>query len=743
MNINHFVSELKRRNVFKVSAAYAIAGWLVIQVMATVSPQFNFPTWVPPLFTTIVLCGFPIALIIAWAFEITPEGLKKTAAIDRTKSLTVKTGKKLNRLLITVLSLAIVFLAVERIFYATGSQLANEDEELPSIAVLPFVNMSSDKENEYFSDGLSEELLNVLAKVEDLRVAGRTSSFKFKGHNDDMTKIGNELHVSHLLEGSVRKSSNTVRITAQLIKVSDGYHMWSETYERELTPENLFDIQDEISMTVLKELKVRMLLTDSTKQKDALPTDNLEAYEKYLEATQLIIATDIKDIEKAIDLFKEAISLDPEFVDAYARLAKAYHRQLTYGNVEEDDIKELMRINIDKAMLIDGNSARALDAQGKYYTLIHDHELMLSTYEKAIKLMPNDGDVLDGYHTALEHNDQMEKSTEVMKKAYEQDPLNPDYATHYTNHLIEDSPEEALQILDEVIKNNPEYSDAYFAKAHLMSSDKFKDMAKGFELTYEGYQFKSEDLGMIGALYGSALDMAFSELALSMEDKMAKLFPKNALYTNMRLTNRMLEKDFKAVEKILNEDTENEFFDERNKAYLRSLISFENEDFEDALSNYIKSDSTYLSDTLKFEEPYQSFNALEYAALLKANGKQEDYDSLKTKICDYTVDLEMEEDKKMEYKYAHFACFVVTDEDKAIDYFRELYFDDYDKIHTPTALELNMAFLAMGDNPKFVKLREEIYQDLHSMSANAIESLKKRGIWKEDEMSPVKLDQNQ
>ena len=248
MNINHFISELKRRNVIKVSAAYAIAGCLVIQVMATVSPHFNFPTWVPPLFTTIILCGFPIALIIAWAFEITPEGLKKTAQIEVTKSITSKTGKKLNRLLITVLSLAIVFLAVERIFYATGSQLANEDEELPSIAVLPFVNMSSDKENEYFSDGLSEELLNVLAKVEDLRVAGRTSSFKFKGHNDDMTKIGNELHVSHLLEGSVRKSSNTVRITAQLIKVSDGYHMWSETYERELTPENLFDIQDEISM---------------------------------------------------------------------------------------------------------------------------------------------------------------------------------------------------------------------------------------------------------------------------------------------------------------------------------------------------------------------------------------------------------------------------------------------------------------------------------------------------------------
>ncbi len=228
MNINHFISELKRRHVIKVSAAYAVAGWLIIQVMATVSPQFNFPTWVPPLFTTIILCGFPIALIIAWAFEITPEGLKKTAQIEVTKSITSKTGKKLNRLLITVLSLAIVFLIVERVFFASSN--ANDDDvRKTSIAVLPFVNFSSDKENEYFSDGLSEELLNVLAKVENLHVAGRTSSFKFKGKNENLTTIGEDLHVDNILEGSVRKSNNSIKITAQLIKVSDGYHIWSET----------------------------------------------------------------------------------------------------------------------------------------------------------------------------------------------------------------------------------------------------------------------------------------------------------------------------------------------------------------------------------------------------------------------------------------------------------------------------------------------------------------------------------
>lgn len=740
MNFNHFISELKRRNVIKVGIAYAITGWLIIQVMDTVSPQLNFPDWIAPFFTIVVLCLFPIVLIVAWAFEITPEGIKPTVKIEPKTSMTKTTGKKINKLIIASLSLALIFMVVERTFFAGGALIAHNNEEMPSIAVLPFVNMSSDVENEYFSDGLSEELLNVLAKVEDLRVAGRTSSFKFKGQNDNLTKIGNELQVSHILEGSVRKSSNTIRVTAQLIKVSNGFHVWSETYDRELTSENLFLIQDEISHTVLNELKVRMLAINSSENEEKPLTENLEAYDAYLKASQLIIGTDIRDIEEAITLYKKAIKIDPQFTDAYARLAKAYYRQHTYGNIELDVIKELMRENIDKALLLDGNSARALDAQGRYYILIEDNELMLSTYEKAIKLMPNDGDVLDGYHIALESNNQVDKSTEVLKKAYELDPLNPGYATHYSNHLASDDPQQALEILNAVIKKNPEYSDAYFAKAHLISSDKFKDMGKGFELVYEGYSKKPEDVMMMSALFSSAVDMAMSELALSIEDRMLELYPKNQMTLSVQFGNRLLEHNFTAVEEILKTDNDHRFISEKDKAHIKSLMSFIKKEYKNALEYYILFDSAYTTDTLRFEEPIDVVPALEYATLLKVNNKKAAYDSLTNKICDFTNTLEVKEGKELEYKYAQFACYALTDENKATDLLREMYFEDYDKRHTPSTLELNIAFLYLAQNPKFNQLKKEIYNDLNTMSAEAIESLRKSGVWKEDRLNSVDLD---
>ena len=214
MNIKKFFNELQRRNVFKVATAYAIAGWLIIQVAATIAPQLNFPEWVPAFITIITLCGFPIALIIAWAFELTPDGLKKSATVLPEKSVTKKTGKKLNRIIITVLSLAVVFLLIERFLLSPNySNTAVEGTLLEaSIAVLPFMDMSPQGDQEYFSDGLSEELLNSLAKVKEMKVAGRTSSFKFKGQNENLTEIGEELKVNHILEGSVRKSGNRIRV---------------------------------------------------------------------------------------------------------------------------------------------------------------------------------------------------------------------------------------------------------------------------------------------------------------------------------------------------------------------------------------------------------------------------------------------------------------------------------------------------------------------------------------------------
>ena len=246
MNLPQLIEELKRRNVFKVATAYAIAGWLIIQVVTIIEAPLALPDWFDTMVIVLLGIGFPLALIFAWAFELTPDGIKKSVEVEQQVSIRSQTGKKLNGLTTAILIAAVVFLLVERVFFAPHAMQEEIAElttlptpEAASIAVLPFADMSAEGDQEYFSDGLSEELLNALAKLKKIKVAGRTSSFKFKGENQNLSVIASELGVNHILEGSVRKAGGRVRITAQLVQARDGFHMWSQSYDRELTTTNI------------------------------------------------------------------------------------------------------------------------------------------------------------------------------------------------------------------------------------------------------------------------------------------------------------------------------------------------------------------------------------------------------------------------------------------------------------------------------------------------------------------------
>ena len=296
-----FFAELKRRNVFRVGIAYAVATWVLLQVMDIITPILDLPEWAPKLIFVFLAVGLVPALILAWAFELTPEGLKKEKDVDRSASITNVTGRKLDYAIIAALLVAVGMLVADR--YAVDPEPAVTASVTKSIAVLPFVNISSDPEQEFFSDGITEEILNALASVKELKVAGRTSSFAFKGRNEDLRKIGAMLGVEHILEGSVRKVGTTVRITAQLVQVADGFHMWSATYERELT--DIFAIQDEIATEILKQLKAQLLdevIEDLTSQR----TDP-EVYELYLLAKQRLYNRTRATIESAVTLLDKAI----------------------------------------------------------------------------------------------------------------------------------------------------------------------------------------------------------------------------------------------------------------------------------------------------------------------------------------------------------------------------------------------------------------------------------------------------
>ncbi|NIS91349.1 MAG: hypothetical protein GTN98_14995 [Woeseiaceae bacterium] len=314
-----FFAELKRRNVFRVGIAYVVIGWLLAQVSEIAFDAFDAPDWVLKSVLFVLVLGLPLALFFAWAFEVTPEGIKLEKDVDRSQSITAQTGRKLNRLIIGVLVVAVGLLLVDKFFLSERAPVTSEiiATESQSIAVLPFVNMSDD--NDYFADGLSEELLNLLAKIPELKVAGRTSSFAFKGRNEDLREIGEALDVTKVLEGSVRRSGDRLRVTAQLINVADGFHLWSETYDRQMA--DIFDIQDDVAGAITDALQLHL-----TPHSDR-PTNNTEAYTLYLQALALRAYSSGEDLVIAQALLDDAIVLDPQFAKAYELKATFYWYQ--------------------------------------------------------------------------------------------------------------------------------------------------------------------------------------------------------------------------------------------------------------------------------------------------------------------------------------------------------------------------------------------------------------------------------
>jgi TolB-like protein len=400
-----FVNELKRRNVFRVGIAYVVTSWLLAQILEIVLESFETPVWVMKTVLVILAAGLPVALIFAWAFELTPEGIKKERDVDRAQSITSQTGRKLDFAIIAVLAVALGYFAYDK--FAAGpnaggpqaAPTAHFEAPAPvepvvdkpkekSIAVLPFVNMSEDAGNEYFSDGISEEILNALAKVKELKVAGRTSSFAFRGKEMDLRQIGETLGVEHILEGSVRKFENQVRITAQLIQVEDGFHLWSDSYDREL--DNVFAIQDEIATAILQQLKATLLEGEESAVV-ATRTDS-EAYDLYLLAKQRMYERQHLTLQSAAELLDRAIAIDPDYAPAYAQrgIAAMLMSITSYGDTPQDQARVQGKLYLDKALMLDEDLAEAWAGLGLYYNGPPFQPYKgIEALEKALSINPN------------------------------------------------------------------------------------------------------------------------------------------------------------------------------------------------------------------------------------------------------------------------------------------------------------------------------------------------------------------
>jgi len=392
-----FFKELKRRNVFRVGIAYTVATWLLIQVTDTVFPRIGLPDSAVTLVIALLAIGFIPALIFAWAFEMTPEGLKREKDVDRTQSITPTTGRKLDRMIIGILTVTVAYLLIDKLVLqdpvpAENTQIAVTEAEVvveagPSIAVLPFVNMSGDKDNEYFSDGLTETLLHMLAQIPGLHVAARTSSFAFKGQNSSIDEIARKLGVAHVLEGSVQKSGQRVRITAQLIRAEDGFHVWSQNYDRTL--EDIFAIQDEIAEDVAEALDAT-LLGGSVKIAH-IETSDIGAYDTYLRALEQQSIGSYGSLSNAESLFKQALATDPNFIDVKLALARNYIMQANTGLIEETQMQQAIAPLLSQVREVqpDNRLARAIETVSRLNPdVIIDQAVLRAEAEELRSLLP-------------------------------------------------------------------------------------------------------------------------------------------------------------------------------------------------------------------------------------------------------------------------------------------------------------------------------------------------------------------
>jgi TolB-like protein/Tfp pilus assembly protein PilF len=473
MDPKKFFGELKRRNVYKVAVAYAVVAWLLIQGATQVFPFFEIPNWAIRLVVLLLIIGFPVALILAWAFELTPEGIKRAEDVDLNKSITRRTGRKLDFLIIAILLLVIGVFAYQR-FGPGQKALIAVPSAIPekSIAVLPFENRSEDKANAYFADGIQDEILTRLAKIADLKVISRTSTQHYKSAPENLPEIARLLGVAHILEGSVQKSGDAVRVNVQLIKAANDSHLWADTFDRKLT--DIFSVESEVAKAIAEQLRAK--LTGQEEQVIAAkPTDNPEAYDAYLRG----LAFTLKGLNAATSLgaqkyLREAVRLDPKFALAWALLAYAdaagYRSMSLQPTVA---LREEVRQAAETALTLQPNLGEAVLAKGQYhYACLKDYDTAVRYFEQARLLLPNSSRIPESLAYVTRRQGQWDKSESYFNEADRLDPRNVNLLTqHALSYIYLRRFPEALRKFDQVLDITPDDVDSLAEKAAIAQAE--------------------------------------------------------------------------------------------------------------------------------------------------------------------------------------------------------------------------------------------------------------------------------
>lgn len=456
-------AELRRRKVIRVAAVYAVVAWLVIQIAVATFPSLYIPQWALSFVVMCVILGFPVALIVAWAFELTPEGIKtsKTAQEEHPEAHKDEAHtKKRNWYALAFAAAAptLIFGSLALFFYLRAGDEPLLTEEDKSIAVLPFENRSSIEEDQYFTDGIHDDLLTHISRIRDIKTISRTSVMGYRSTTKGMPVIGEELGVSHILEGGVQRAGKQIRINVQLINAAADKHVWAEIYTREMTAEDIFTIQNEIATVIATKLKA-VLSPEEKKQLEQMPTQNLQAMEAYFEGKVRSQKSTSKGLQAAIPYFEKAIEIDPSFATAYAALANVHLLRIYFGGLEPEAQSAKAKPLIERAIELNPNLSEAYVARGQILAFSNDAKAE-AAFEKAIELGPNNANAFAMYSNYSQHHQwDLPKAISLARKAVKVNPKAAGPKANLAEALMQARQrDEAKTIMEALVMEAPEYS---------------------------------------------------------------------------------------------------------------------------------------------------------------------------------------------------------------------------------------------------------------------------------------------
>ena len=497
-----FYTELGRRNVFKVAIVYAAVAWLLLQVSDTLGPALHLPEWFVSAVAFLLILGFPIAVVFAWAFDLTPEGLKRETNTGATTSTAGKSRSKLNHIVFAALVIALGYFAMDRFVLdpvesvqmaesahqEDHSAAATESFVNKSIAVMPFTNLSAESSNQFFADGIHDDLLTRISSIRDIRTISRSSVMTYRGSQKKLGTIAKELGVSTILEGGVQRAGDQIRINLILVDAESDVHLWAQTYTRRLSATNVFSVQAEITESVATALQA-VLSQDEREQVEKLPTSNLQALNAYFQGNQLFRQATSDSFGQAILAYQEAIRFDPDFALAYSKQAMALLAQVSASGLPTQTQLDKSRPLIDNAILLDPQSSEAFTALGYWHRYSGDTEKAVQAFEQAMALGPNNADALVSYGRVVQFElSDPASAIKLYRRAVELDPQNIGLKRQLAGAMPSVGlAEEGIRILEGIVAEHPGSAPAYRDLAFLYSNWEFRH-DRGIRILRKAYE---------------------------------------------------------------------------------------------------------------------------------------------------------------------------------------------------------------------------------------------------------------